>query len=110
VTAGCAQRATSSAPTTCSSSGAQEHGWAHSDRFSVGLDLELDDDLRREGRVYDLVPRAEPSCARSAGSTSRPDHADDPGRRPAAEYAERIKAETLAVEVKNGSGLDLERV
>ena len=37
---------------------AQEHGWAHSDRISVGFDLELDDELRREGRVYDLVHAA----------------------------------------------------
>jgi isoleucyl-tRNA synthetase len=33
----------------------EEPGWAHSERFSVWLDLELDDELRREGRVLDLV-------------------------------------------------------
>jgi isoleucyl-tRNA synthetase len=32
-----------------------ESGWAHSERFSVGLDTELDDELRREGRVLDLI-------------------------------------------------------
>jgi isoleucyl-tRNA synthetase len=32
-----------------------EPGWAHSERFSVWIDTELDDELRREGRVLDLV-------------------------------------------------------
>jgi isoleucyl-tRNA synthetase len=35
----------------------EEPGWAHSERFSVQLDTELDDELRREGRVLDLVRR-----------------------------------------------------
>ena len=38
-----------------SSSGRKERGWAHSERFSVGLDLELDAELEREGRVFDLI-------------------------------------------------------
>jgi isoleucyl-tRNA synthetase len=33
----------------------EEPGWAHSERFSVWLDLELDEELRHEGRVLDLV-------------------------------------------------------
>jgi isoleucyl-tRNA synthetase len=33
----------------------EEPGWAHSERFSVGIDTELDDELRREGRVLDLI-------------------------------------------------------
>jgi isoleucyl-tRNA synthetase len=32
-----------------------EPGWAHSERFSVWIDTELDDELRREGRVLDLI-------------------------------------------------------
>ena len=32
-----------------------EPGWAHSERFSVWIDTELDEELRREGRVLDLV-------------------------------------------------------
>ncbi|MEX2646720.1 MAG: DUF5915 domain-containing protein [Gaiellaceae bacterium] len=32
-----------------------EPGWAHGERFSVGIDARLDDDLRREGRVLDLI-------------------------------------------------------
>jgi isoleucyl-tRNA synthetase len=35
----------------------EEPGWAHSERFSVQLDTELDEELRREGRVLDLVRR-----------------------------------------------------
>jgi isoleucyl-tRNA synthetase len=34
---------------------AREKGWAHSDRFSVKLDLELDPELELEGRVLDLT-------------------------------------------------------
>ncbi|MBD0338440.1 MAG: isoleucine--tRNA ligase, partial [Thermoleophilia bacterium] len=32
-----------------------EPGWAHSERFSVWIDTELDEELRREGRVLDLI-------------------------------------------------------
>lgn len=32
-----------------------EPGWAHSERFSVGIDTELDAELVREGRVLDLI-------------------------------------------------------
>jgi len=32
-----------------------EPGWAHSDRFSVGIDTTIDEELRREGRVLDLI-------------------------------------------------------
>ncbi|MEX2211672.1 MAG: isoleucine--tRNA ligase [Gaiellaceae bacterium] len=33
----------------------EEPGWAHSERFSVWIDTELDDELRREGRALDLI-------------------------------------------------------
>ena len=32
-----------------------EPGWAHSERLSVGLDPRLDDELRLEARVLDLI-------------------------------------------------------
>jgi isoleucyl-tRNA synthetase len=88
---------------------AQEHGWAHSDRISVGFDLELDDELRREGRVYDLV---------HAANVLRKDRGLDvtdrivltvPNGDLLPEYEERIKAETLAVEIRPGPELDLEK-
>ena len=49
--------ATSSTPTTSSSSARRSPGWAvaSNDGVSVALDTELDDELRREGRVYDLI-------------------------------------------------------
>ena len=81
---------------------AQEHGWAHSDRISVGFDLELDDELVREGRVYDLVHAANVlRKERGLDVTDRivltiPDADLLP------EYEERIKAETLAVELRTG--------
>jgi isoleucyl-tRNA synthetase len=33
----------------------EESGWAHSERFSVWIDTELDEELVREGRVLDLI-------------------------------------------------------
>jgi isoleucyl-tRNA synthetase len=34
---------------------ASERGWAHDGAYSVGIDLELDDELILEGRVFDLI-------------------------------------------------------
>jgi isoleucyl-tRNA synthetase len=88
---------------------AQEHGWAHSDRISVGFDLELDDELRREGRVYELVHAV--NVLRKERGLDVTDRIvltiPDDGLIP--EYEERIKAETLAVEIRPGSALDVER-
>ena len=88
---------------------AQEHGWAHSDRISVGFDLELDDELRREGRVYDLVHAVERAAQGPRARRHRPDRSDDPDGDLLPEYEERIKAETLAVEIRAGPELDLEQ-
>jgi len=85
---------------------AEEHGWAHSDRFSVGFDLELDDELVREGRVYELV---------HAVNVLRKERGLDVSDRivltipdgDLADYADRIKGETLAVELRTGAELEL---
>jgi isoleucyl-tRNA synthetase len=90
---------------------AQEHGWAHSERFSVGFDLELDDELLREGRVYDLVHAA--NVLRKERGLEVTDRIvltlpqSDAALLP--EFEDRIKAETLAVEIRIGPALDLER-
>ena len=57
-TAGCSSRARSSAPTTSSAARRSDlEGWAiaEDDGISVAFDVELDDELRTEGRVHDLV-------------------------------------------------------
>jgi isoleucyl-tRNA synthetase len=90
---------------------ARERGWAHSDRFSVLLDLDLDAGLAREGRVLDLthavnVLRKE----RGLDVTDRivltiPSADEDL----LGEHADRIKGETLAVELRAGESLELEK-
>jgi isoleucyl-tRNA synthetase len=80
----------------------EEPGWAHSERFSVQLDTELDDELRREGRVLDLVRRLN-DLRKQAGLelTDRivvrlpSDHAELVD-----EHGEWIKAEVLAVSIE----------
>jgi isoleucyl-tRNA synthetase len=92
---------------------ARERGWAHSDRFSVGLDLELDAELEQEGRVYDLI-HALNALRKERGLelTDRivvtlPESDGDL----ADKHAEWIKAETLAVELQvDGAALDIEKV
>jgi isoleucyl-tRNA synthetase len=87
----------------------QRAGTASSASYTVELDLELDDELRREGRVYELV---------HAVNVLRKDRGLDVSDRIALtvpdadlieEYGERIRAETLATELRPGSELDLEK-
>jgi isoleucyl-tRNA synthetase len=80
---------------------AEEPGWAHAGRLSVGLDLELDDELLLEGRVYDLIHQLN-SMRKDAGLelTDRivvtlPQELEQLLR-----YEQRIKDEVLAVEIR----------
>ncbi len=90
---------------------AKERGWAHSDRFSVWLDLELDDELLLEGRVLELIhtinlirkERGLDVTDRIRLTVARED-ADLVER-----YADRVKAETLSVAIDVGDALDLEQ-
>jgi len=91
---------------------AKERGWAHSDRFSVELDLELDDELEREGRVFDLVHAV--NVLRKERGLEVTDRIEltvpDGDADLLDEYGERIKQETLAVRVgANGGALELEK-
>jgi len=89
---------------------AKERGWAHSERFSVGLDLEVDEELEQEGRAYDLIHalnalRKERGLELTDRIVVRLPSAD-------ADLADRhgdwIKAETLAVELRvDGAALDI---
>jgi isoleucyl-tRNA synthetase len=79
----------------------EEPGWAHDGSLSVGLDLELDDELRLEGRVLDLIHTLN-SMRKDAGLelTDRivvtlPRELEDVLR-----YEQRIKDEVLAVEIR----------
>jgi isoleucyl-tRNA synthetase len=91
----------------------EEPGWAHSGRLSVGLDLELDEDLLLEGRVFDLIHQLN-SMRKDAGLelTDRivvtlPEELEQLLR-----YEQRIKDEVLAVEVRldGDAGLRIEKV
>ena len=91
---------------------AKQRGWAHSDRFSVGLDLELDPELEREGRVFDLIHAVNVlRKERGLEVTDRIALTVPAGDADLLdEYAERIKQETLAVRVgANGGALELEK-
>jgi isoleucyl-tRNA synthetase len=91
---------------------AKERGWAHSERFSVGLDLELDDELEQEGRAYDLIHTL--NALRKERRLELTDRivvtlpaadADLADR-----YGDWIKAETLAVDLQaDGSALNIEK-
>jgi len=79
----------------------EEPGWAHEETLSVGLDLELDEELLLEGRVLDLIHKLN-SMRREAGLelTDRivvtlPRELEDVLR-----YEQRIKDEVLAVEIR----------
>jgi isoleucyl-tRNA synthetase len=80
----------------------EEPGWAHSERFSVQLDLELDEELRREGRVLDLVRRL--NDLRKQAGLELTDRIVVRLPSDLAELAERhgdwIKAEVLAVRIE----------
>jgi isoleucyl-tRNA synthetase len=92
---------------------AKERGWAHSERFSVGLDLEVDDELEQEGRVYDLI-HALNVLRKERGleltdrivvilPTGDADLAD--------RHGDWIKAETLAVDLRvDGAAREIEKV
>jgi isoleucyl-tRNA synthetase len=91
---------------------AKERGWAHSERLSVGLDLELDSDLEQEGRVYDLIHTL--NALRKERGLELTDRivvllpASDADL--ADKHGEWIKAETLAVELRVDHGaLDIEK-
>jgi isoleucyl-tRNA synthetase len=90
---------------------AKERGWAHSERFSVGLDLEVDAELEQEGRAYDLIHTLNAlRKERGLELTDRivvtlpPADADLADR-----HGDWIKAETLATELRVDSALDIER-
>jgi isoleucyl-tRNA synthetase len=83
-------------------------GWAveHGDDYVVGVDTRLDDELRVEGRVYDLI-HAVQGLRREAGLeisdrivlTVAEEHRD------LLEHEDWIKGETLATQVDVGEGL-----
>ena len=88
----------------------EKEGWAvaASDGATVALDVELDDELRLEGRVYDAhPPREQP--AQGAGPRPRPTASDL--RLPASDadllqHADWLARETLAVSVGLAEGDD----
>ena len=89
----------------------EKEGWAvaASDGATVALDIELDDELRLEGRVYDLIHHV--NSLRKEQGLALTDRIEL--RLPAAdadllEHAEWIARETLAVSVEGGDGDDLE--
>jgi isoleucyl-tRNA synthetase len=91
---------------------ARERGWAHSDRFSVGLDLELDAELEREGRVLDLIHAL--NALRKERGLELTDRiavtvpASQSDLLP--EHADWIKQETLAVRIEaDGGSLEIEK-
>ncbi len=92
---------------------AKERGWAHSERFSVGLDLELDDELEQEGRVYDLIHAL--NALRRERGLDLTDRIVITLPQSDADLADRhgnwIKAETLAVDIQaDGASLDIQKV
>jgi isoleucyl-tRNA synthetase len=91
---------------------AKERGWAHSDRFSVGLDLELDPELEREGRVLDLIHAL--NALRKERGLELTDRiavtvpASQSDLLP--EHGDWIKQETLAVRIEaDGGSLEIEK-
>jgi isoleucyl-tRNA synthetase len=92
---------------------AKERGWAHSERFSVGLELELDDELEQEGRAYDLIHAL--NALRKERRLELTDRIVATVPQSDADLAERhgkwIKAETLAVDLHaDGASLDIQKV
>jgi isoleucyl-tRNA synthetase len=85
-----------------------KEGWAveHGDDYVVGVDTRLDEDLRLEGRVYDLI-HAVQGLRREAGLeisdrivlTVAEEHRD------LLEHEDWIKGETLATRVEIGEEL-----
>jgi isoleucyl-tRNA synthetase len=92
---------------------AKERGWAHSNRFSVGLDVDLDPELEREGRVLDLIHAL--NALRKDRGLELTDRiavtvpASQSDLLP--EHADWIKQETLAVRIEaDGGSLEIEKV
>ena len=86
---------------------AKEPGWAHSERFSVGLDTHVDDELELEGRVLDLIHSIQ-RLRKEAGLeiTDRivltlPEDGD------LLRHEEWIKSETLATRIEHGPELSV---
>jgi isoleucyl-tRNA synthetase len=91
---------------------AKEPGWAHSERFSVGLDLELDGELEQEGRVYDLIHAL--NALRKERGLELTDRIvatlPDADADLAEQHGDWIKAETLATDLRvDGALLEIEK-
>ncbi len=88
----------------------EKAGWAvaASDGATVALDLSLDDDLRREGRVYDLIHQVN-SLRKEEGLalTDRIHLLLPASDTDLLEHADWIAAETLAVSVRPSDGEEL---
>jgi isoleucyl-tRNA synthetase len=92
---------------------AKERGWAHAERLSVGLDLDVDDDLAAEGRVLDLIHTLN-SLRKERGleltdriAVTLPASDSDL----LTQHADWIKQETLAERIEaNGGELAIEKV
>ncbi len=92
---------------------AKERGWAHSEHFSVGLDLEVDEELAQEGRAYDLIHAL--NALRKERGLELTDRIVVTLPSADADLADRhgewIKAETLAVDLQvDGAALEIEKV
>ena len=88
-------------------------GWAvaASDGVTVALDLQLDDDLRRRGRVFDLI-HAVNTLRKESGFelTDRIRLTIPEGDADLLEHREWIMRETLAISAEaSGDGLRIER-
>ena len=110
-TAASASRATTSTADEVLVERTEKEGWAvaASDGATVALDLELDDELRLEGRVYDLIHHVN-SLRKEQGLalTDRIDLRLPAGDADLLAHADWIARETLAVSVEVGDGDDLE--
>jgi isoleucyl-tRNA synthetase len=91
---------------------AKERGWAHSERFSVRLDLDVDAELEQEGRAYDLIHAL--NALRKERGLDLTDRIVVTLPSADADLADRhgdwIKAETLAVDLQvDGAALEIEK-
>ena len=91
---------------------AKERGWAHSERFSVRLDLDVDEELEQEGRAYDLIHAL--NALRKERGLELTDRIVVTLPSADADLADRhgdwIKAETLAVDLQvDGAALEIEK-
>jgi isoleucyl-tRNA synthetase len=79
-------------------------GWAHSESLSVGFDLDLDNELRLEGRVLDLIHRVN-TMRKEAGLelTDRITLTLPQSEKDLLEHEDWIKDEVLATEIRTDS-------